>query len=97
MAGPTAGVDLRRTLSNDELAQVWSTIDSISFQRLRDDFWVGDTVPIGGNYTGEGQPFAFCLSQPSESFDEDDAGRYERLIEGTFGFEPVQSVDWVAM
>ena len=97
MGGPSAGVELRRPLSQGELADVQSMIDSISSHRLAEDFWINNTAPIGGHYSGEDQPFALCFSRTSESFDEDDAERYEHQIDGTFGYRPVQSVDWVAM
>lgn len=96
MAGPIAGVEVPRCLTDAEMDAVWTMINSISSHREGRDFWVGDTRPIGGRYTGGGRPFLLSVSGPEEEFGED-AERYSAEIGLAFGFRPVQDIGFVAM
>jgi hypothetical protein len=64
MSGPVASVLLRRQLTDSDHAVLLDAIKTVSDQKMDkppvpDGFWVRNTRPIGGDYFGDGRPFAF--------------------------------------
>src|SRR5262245_44836068 len=57
MAGPTCSIVLERELAEEQLQQLERMIASVSGLVKGEDFWVQNTIPIGGSYRGQGLPF----------------------------------------
>jgi hypothetical protein len=63
MAGPVATVLIPELLSESDRDAIRGMVGSVSDHDLdqppaADAFWVCNTQPVGGGYSGEGRPFA---------------------------------------
>lgn len=94
--GPTTMVLLPQELNNEQLKDIKTILDTVSNEVVKSDiwdweFWVNNTKSIGGNWVGEGRPFAIAARLPEMETQE------LEIIVAEFGFEPQQALQLDAM
>lgn len=96
MAGPTASILLRTVPDEVHKGLIYNVLGGISSERDGNDFWVNDTLSIGGKSKTEGRPFGICFNEINENYHEH--GELELIqIEAFTGFAPKFDLGFYAM
>jgi len=98
MPGPDANVLLPRAITEEQKADLFRIMGQVSSRRQDGEhyteFWVVNTLPIGGRFKGDALPFDVSARSGPATVSGEYRTQMEPLV-ATFGFLPAASV-WLS-